>query len=456
MGGSAVLRFPQPSGCILLGSPASGHPQLSADGQPSTIRQVGPGTNGECPNAVGIQRVSNRCGSEAWFSTEAYPMKLRNIRIENFRQVREWGHSFTDSLGRVRDVTLLVGPNGSGKTSILDGIAASFSPLTRINALRPGLEMSLKRIVRHGATFARVEAEVEFTPVEIEAAIAALRMIGQQIKGEEDAIRESSIVRFSWTYPDPEGTHEFGRTECEPYDAWSTFRTRSRVAHLLATQRLKTTKPLEDAGAVFTFDQQRSLFGRQIPRAIWEILATSGTIADLPPTDSAEYPSSAYRRTTDPRLLLLSMAIQDLLPPSHASVRSEPSDFDRIRDAYARICHPFSIKGPVRDEVERFDIEFRNGDIPYEYADLSSGEQMVLLILIRMVSERIHRSLLLIDEVELHEHPIWQRRILDDIRRMGVDNQIIATTHSGYLRDVIPPSNVVVLGDIGGNGRRDN
>src|SRR5580698_5730168 len=71
-------------------------------------------------------------------------MKLRKIRIENFRQVGHWEHSFTDSLGRVRDVTLLVGPNGGGKTSILDAIAAAFNPLTRINAIRPSLDMSLK------------------------------------------------------------------------------------------------------------------------------------------------------------------------------------------------------------------------------------------------------------------------------------------------------------------------
>ena len=382
-------------------------------------------------------------------------MKLRRIRVDNFRQVNNWDHSFTDSLGRVRDVTLLVGPNGSGKTSILDAIAAAFNPLTRINnALRPGLEMSLKRIVRHGALFTRVEAEVEFSPREIETALAVLELFGQKMPGEEDAIRQSQTVSFTWTYPDPKGVQEFGRTECNPYDGWSTFRTRSRIAHLLATQRLRNTSLLESAGAVFTFDQQRTLFGRQIPRPIWEILASSGSLPEMAAAQPADLPGAPDRRTTDPRLLLLSMAIQEVLPPSRAAAWNQPSDFARVRDAFSRICHPLAIKGAVRDDVERFDIEFVHGDTPYEYADLSSGEQMVLLILIRMVSERIHNSLVLIDEVELHQHPIWQRRLLDDIRRMGVDNQVIATTHSSYLRDVAQPSSVVVLGDIGGAEQR--
>lgn len=381
-------------------------------------------------------------------------MKLRKIRIDNFRQVSTWEHSFMDSLGRVRDVTLLVGPNGSGKTSILDAIAAAFYPLTRINALRPGLEMSLKRIVRHGASFTQVKAEIEFSPQEITNALAVLELFGSKMDGEEDAIRQSQMVSFTWTYPDPKGVHEWGRTECHPHGGWSMFRTRSRIAHLLATQRLRNTSLLESAGAVFTFDQQRMLFGKQIPRPIWEILASSGSLPEMAVTQPIDLLGAPDRRTTDPRLLLLSMAIQELLPPSRSATWNEPSDFAKVRDMFSRICRPSAIKGAVRDEVERFDIEFARGDTPYAYADLSSGEQMVLLILIRMVSERIHGSLLLIDEVELHQHPIWQRRLLDDIRRMGAHNQIIATTHSSYLRDVAPPSSIVVLGDIGDTGQR--
>jgi energy-coupling factor transporter ATP-binding protein EcfA2 len=238
-------------------------------------------------------------------------MKLRRVRIESFRQILYWEHEFTDSLHRVRDVTLLVGPNASGKTSILDAIAAAMNPLTRINALRPGLEMSLKRIVRHGATFARVEAEVEFSPAEIDTALAVLNMLDHKA-GEEEAIRESKIVSFSWTFPDPSGKHAFGRTECQPREGWSIFRSRSRVAQLLATQRLRDTNRLESAGAVLTFDQQRSLFGRLIPRAIWDVLANSGNLPDLPPTLTVESPSEPDRRTTDPRLLLLSMAIHPI------------------------------------------------------------------------------------------------------------------------------------------------
>src|SRR5258708_2670551 len=143
-------------------------------------------------------------------------MKLRHIKIENFRAIALWEHSFTDSLGRVRDTTLLVGPNGSGKTSILDAIAAAFNPLTRINALRPGLELSPKRIVRHGAAFARVEAEVGFAPTEIETALRVLSLSGTTLAAEAGGIRDAGVVSFSWTYPDPQEQLNWGRFDCVP------------------------------------------------------------------------------------------------------------------------------------------------------------------------------------------------------------------------------------------------
>jgi predicted ATP-binding protein involved in virulence len=74
---------------------------------------------------------------------------------------------------------------------------------------------------------------------------------------------------------------------------------------------------------------------------------------------------------------------------------------------------------------------------------------MVLLLLIRFVAEQRHRSLVLIDELELNEHPLWQRRLLHMISQMGEGNQIIATTHSPYLRDAVPPDSVYVLGYLG-------
>ena len=74
---------------------------------------------------------------------------------------------------------------------------------------------------------------------------------------------------------------------------------------------------------------------------------------------------------------------------------------------------------------------------------------MLLLFLIRMVTEHIHQSIVLVDEIELHQHPLWQRKLLYLLPRIGKNNQIIATTHSAYLRDVLPGEAIIDLGKLG-------
>jgi len=72
-------------------------------------------------------------------------MKLAKVQIENFRHLGGAGQpfvlDFTDALGRVRDFTLLVGPNASGKTTILDAIAAALGPGLGMPTLRPGFAL---------------------------------------------------------------------------------------------------------------------------------------------------------------------------------------------------------------------------------------------------------------------------------------------------------------------------
>src|SRR6266498_478471 len=49
-------------------------------------------------------------------------MKIRKMRVENFRALKDKELRFDDDLGRIRPVTVLAGPNGCGKTSVLFAI----------------------------------------------------------------------------------------------------------------------------------------------------------------------------------------------------------------------------------------------------------------------------------------------------------------------------------------------
>lgn len=368
-------------------------------------------------------------------------MKIARALIENFRHIKRLELDFTDSLGRVRDTSLLIGPNTSGKTTILDALAVSVGLSTELSYGRPGFELSPRTIVTKGSLYTKVTCWVRFSPEEI-AATKELSVIRYQTGihiGNPPipcpTVPDAEEVELTWTYPDPNNKSTRGFTQCDPWNADTLFKGRVEVARLLATSRIGWDW-FERVGAVFTFDQQRVGLGQTIPLDIWEIIEGQGGDGEAHKSD---------RRTSDPRKILLNLAVQSLVGPS--SGLQQLDQFERIKERYAQVCAPHRLVGAVRDELG-LDLLFNDGKYDYRYDGLSSGEQMLLLFLIRMVSQHIHQSIVLVDEIELHQHPIWQRKLLHLLPKMGDGNQIIATTHSPYLRDVTPPEAVIELGEV--------
>jgi len=54
-------------------------------------------------------------------------------------------------------------------------------------------------------------------------------------------------------------------------------------------------------------------------------------------------------------------------------------------------------------------------------------------------------GIVLIDELDLHLHPLWQRRIIGDLRRTFPKIQFIATTHSPQLIGQVKPDEILLL-----------
>jgi predicted ATPase len=361
-------------------------------------------------------------------------MKIAKAVIENFRQIEKLELNFTDSIDRVRNVTLIAGPNASGKTTILDALATCVGVNTDLSFARPDFRFSPRTIVRRGAVFARVSCEVRFSKEEIEANRQLLEL------SEENAyIPDFETVKVTWRYPDPQ--HKMGLTVTEPKSAWKLFKGRAKAARLLSTGRLvvNDAKPwswFEKVGGVFTFDQQRTGLSKTIRQDISSIIRGGDIDSGL----------GDNRKSSDPREILLAKAIESTIDAVNPN---QQNDFELIQARYAEICTPRRLVGARRDEIGDLDIFFSDGQgNEYRYDGLSSGEQMLLLFIIKMVTDHIHKSILLIDEVELHQHPTWQLKLLNLLPKIGKDNQIIATTHSRYLRDTLPRDAIIDLGEL--------
>ena len=126
----------------------------------------------------------------------------------------------------------------------------------------------------------------------------------------------------------------FGFTQYEPELGWTLLQGRYPVAQLLATG-LADWSWLHRVGGVFTFDQERTGSGKTISRQVWNIIHGTAEAAR----------ENEELRTTDPRTILIDLALQSLVP-SIASKGQVADEFRQIQKRYAHICDPRRWLGP--------------------------------------------------------------------------------------------------------------
>ena len=107
-----------------------------------------------------------------------------------------------------------------------------------------------------------------------------------------------------------------------------------------------------------------------------------------------------------------------------------------------------------RQPEEELIVEKENQQLSFQ--NLSSGERE-LIALIGDIARRLSyvyggnsnegKGVVLIDEIEQHLHPAWQRTIIPNLRRTFPNIQFILTTHSPQVLSNVPGENVFVLED---------
>jgi hypothetical protein len=368
-------------------------------------------------------------------------MKLESVSIRDFRSIKRLDLSFKDDLDLIRDCFPIVGPNTSGKTTILDAITLSLMPMADAYQLREGFRWSPTALVRSGAARASVSSTVWFSDDEIEATKEVLAR--SEVKGHGPVPSEGRVT-VHWTYPDP-GPFQWGNYSWEPPDGWIMSVARKYLAGYLHVPGLGP-KLFQRLGGIFMFDVQR--------RSLWKRLSAVERIqlgqlldpeqqtgdsggngnapVDIGSGRLSEQAEHAY--TKDPRLILTSLAMRAQVAQDPKATERE--DFARLKQIYEHVCHPHTI-GELYNTEHGLDMEFRSDQGRYYYDGLSGGQQVILQMLLQFATRRIHRSIVLIDELDLHLHPLWQDRLYGALPGLGEDNQYIFTTHSTHLRDTI-------------------
>ncbi len=338
-------------------------------------------------------------------------MKLREVRIQNFRNFGPTLRtvSFVDELTeQVRPLSILVGSNGSGKTTILEAIEG---------LLRFAIDKS------SAGAFGDNLREEGFADMRLE--------FGEEAPGDLRGGLSVALGRKDRTtvdYKDADYDICALVQRGAPGNPWLRDTHRLELEQWLSAMRLGR-EPL--AGGLMHFPHRRWIEHEQ-KGAIEEPARGTSWIFRFDPSGAWEgslsqfwvwqnYRDLEQGREGRPNLAPFVEAIEAVLGQGRRVV---------IRDARVHILLP--------------------GGAMCGLHQLPSGEQQVLTLFGEIIRRLRPGGILMIDEVEISLHPALQRVVLAHLRKLAqkFDLQVILTTHSMDIIAAVAPAEIINLDDM--------
>lgn len=351
-------------------------------------------------------------------------MEIRILTLKNFRSFELF------RIELERDITLVVGRNATGKTAVLDGLAVAMGAWLRGTRAASGEDRALRpsdvRLIRQESQGLPTTDAVYPTAVEaygtvfgeyVEWSRELLRAGGRTTTGNAKEVRGYAAEMERYAATTGEGIelpllayYGTGRLWVQKYD---------RQPKRLGARMQGYAACLEIASNTKLF--QRWMAWREQDR-IQRIAAAHEHGADL-------------STVTSPHLEAVTAAVQSCIP------------------GVSRFFYSANHK--------ELRVEFVSGQIlPFE--QLSDGQRSLVVLAadiawraaqlnphLGAAAPRDTEGVVLIDEIELHLHPAWQRDVIGWLRSAFPKIQFVITTHSPQVIASAEQRWLRVLGDDG-------
>jgi predicted ATP-binding protein involved in virulence len=316
-------------------------------------------------------------------------MKLESLQLTNFRGFRELEITFDPSF------TVLIGGNMAGKTTVLDGAAIGLGTLVGGNSGALSRDIEVDEVRRHI----------------------------EDVAGVPDLQRQwPAIVRVRATLPT--GPSSWTRVRDES-GTWIGADS-NVVFPLNAFIRTETSLPvIAQYGVQRTWGGHKDIVDHRDVgsradgyKACFGITSTHGQLAGW------------MRKQTLVQLQRGGGYVQPQLAAVETAIKACINDVTRFW---------FDV------QYEELCLERTGGDIQ-SFAMLSEGYRNTVAMVADIAwraavlnpqhgrdAHELTEGVVLIDEIDLHLHPAWQRRIIADLRRTFPKIQFIVTTHSPQI-----------------------
>jgi hypothetical protein len=327
-------------------------------------------------------------------------MKLLRLITTGIRGLADRTYDFADArTGAPLDVAIVTGPASSGKTSLLDAIAASKEAVGRY-----GVPLDPSRFRRSGARAASIVATWLLSEAErAEAGLDQAQQTATWDLGRGNACADA----------DPRLRKLFARFSCAPEHGTLEYFPAGR--RLVTRAALPVPRPSENAEARLRATSDPDKYAGLVP-----------ALGELARDDAARL----TRLVADRGIALRSLA---------------PSSLTPYRNAVAAMLLDLRLSEVEPGEqgtVVRF---VRRDGTVVALDELSASEQQAALFALAFRRYGLDGSLVLIDEPELHVHAADRVRFLQAIVALGRDNQVIAATGSAEIVAAATPWQIVDL-----------
>jgi predicted ATP-binding protein involved in virulence len=323
-------------------------------------------------------------------------MYIRDIEIQNFKRFKEFRCAFHDRF------TLLVGANGTGKTSLLDaakGIAISYWSWIGYNYTT--LDRNL--------AYATIASDV----------------------GGSDWREQQFPIKIS------------GHTDIEGLSDKDGSHVMTLVVHSNGEQEaplLNTVYPhLQNRGKTMfedSFQEPLSVFFQ------YAAIKPQGSSRKVRPSKPFGDKKNALDAQSQINLTTVASWFYHFSQRS-LQEKKQPLIFKKVKEAVLNAIHAEDIDYIVRSDS----LEVKYSDQGWRpFDELSDGQQRIAAIFcdlaMRCASVNSHlgdnciretSGVVTIDELDLHLHPKWQREVIPDLRRTFPNIQFIAASHSPFL-----------------------
>jgi predicted ATP-binding protein involved in virulence len=328
-------------------------------------------------------------------------MRVLKIEITNLRAFTHAEFEFQPGMN------LLVGINGVGKTTVLDSLRISLSKiLPDLFGIKGSKQSFNQSDIRIGAQSLQVSCNLIYNQLQFNL------ILKKQI--DKILYRDPSIARDQLS--------EAPDIEIITPDLHGLF---------------PNSKNAESKPLVIFFSTKRSILTNK---------QTSGSA--VAGGQVAAFSESLLERETNLRTIAEWYKVQEELGnEKHNAV---------LRGAIELFLPEFkNLRVVVSDGKPQFEIS-KNGTT-LKLTQLSDGERGILAMVLDL-AKRLSQAnpflvnpikdgsaIILIDELDLHLHPKWQRTIIENLTRTFPNCQFIATTHSPQIIGELNPENIIVI-----------